>query len=401
MASAMIVPNVAVVFAEAPKAGSAKTAEKASETKTVHVTYYYTDDKGVEQNAGMTSITVDASTTVVGTELLKNGVPEGYEICRTGDEYIGESTGDSYLMIEVRPVEKKTINVTYYYTDAEGKKVPCGTDSVKLDASATTFSNTTLTNVPEGYEICRTGDEWIGDTADGGFVNIEVRKIEKVTTLHVNFETVDGTVVGEKTFEKTSTDEEDVVFALGDDIVLPEGYHWVDYNDQIKNVTLPAGATGGHYMYVEQDETKTVLNVTFETKDGEVVGTTSAAKEFTIDEEGVKVADFVVGEDFALPEGYHLADADQQTIRVNGLVGGTVVVVEKDAEPAPAPSENPKKDDTKKDDTKKEETKKEETKKASKTADTSDTSDVAAYAIPLVMSMVAISAIVVGRKKLS
>lgn len=150
---------------------------------------------------------------------------------------------------------------------------------------------------------------------------ILVRKIEKVTTLHVNFETVDGTVVGEKTFEKTSTDEEDVVFALGDDIVLPEGYH--------------------------------------------------------------------------------LADADQQTIRVNGLVGGTVVVVEKDAEPAPAPSENPKKDDTKKDDTKKEETKKEETKKASKTADTSDTSDVAAYAIPLVMSMVAISAIVVGRKKLS
>ena len=474
MASAMIVPNVAVVFAEAPKAGSAKTAEKASETKTVHVTYYYTDDKGVEQNAGMTSITVDASTTVVGTELLKNGVPEGYEICRTGDEYIGESTGDSYLMIEVRPVEKKTINVTYYYVDEKGenhscgtdsvkidasattfntsvlknvpegyeicrtgdeyvgklmdsanievrkkaveKKTinvtyyyvdekgenhPCGTDSVKLDASATTFNNTTLTNVPEGYEICRTGDEWVGDTADGGFVNIEVRKIEKVTTLHVNFETVDGTVVGEKTFEKTSTDEEDVVFALGDDIVLPEGYHWVDYNDQIKNVTLPAGATGGHYMYVEQDETKTVLNVTFETKDGEVVGTTSAAKEFTIDEEGVKVADFVVGEDFALPEGYHLADADQQTIRVNGLVGGTVVVVEKDAEPAPAPSENPKKDDTKKDDTKKEETKKEETKKASKTADTADTSDVAAYAIPLVMSMVAISAIVVGRKKLS
>ena len=101
MASAMIVPNVAVVFAEAPKAGSAKTAEKASETKTVHVTYYYTDDKGVEQNAGMTSITVDASTTVVGTELLKNGVPEGYEICRTGDEYLGESTGDSYLMIEL------------------------------------------------------------------------------------------------------------------------------------------------------------------------------------------------------------------------------------------------------------------------------------------------------------
>ena len=499
----------------------------------------------------MASITVDASTTVVSTELLKNGVPEGYEICALGDEWIGESTDDSYIMIEVRPVEKKTINVTYYYTDAEGKKVPCGTDSVKLDASATTFSNTTLTNVPEGYEICITGDEWVGNVEDGGFyeievrqkavekktinvtyyyvdekgenhacgtdsvkidasattfntsvlnnvpegyeicatgdvyvgklldsanievrkkaaqtrtvyvhyidaetkipfenaiekieipadeihvntsdlkeipagyepvvtgdldfyntddVNVELRKIEKVTTLHVSFETVDGTVVGEKTFEKTSTDEEDVVFALGDDIVLPEGYHWVDYNDQIKNVTLPAGATGGTVMFVEQDETKAVLTVTFETNDGETVGTTSVAKEFTVDENGDKVTTFVLGEDYNLPEGYHLAkDVEQETtITLYGTAGGPTLIVEKD-EVAPTPTEEPKKDDTKKDDAKKDDakkddTKKEETKKPSKTADTADTSDVAAYAIPLVMSMVAISAIVVGRKKLS
>lgn len=600
MASAMIVPNVSVVFAEAPKAGLATVAKEASETKIIFVSYLegaewkaseqvkvpvdatsintnllknvpagyetcetgdlplngsdcininirkkttkkifvsYIDEKtNMSFENGIETIEVPVDATTFSTSLLKN-VPEGYELCETDDVYFGDN---DTLNVKVRKKaeEKKTINVTYYYVDEKGENISCGTDSIKLDASATTFSNTKLTNVPEGYEICRIGDEWVGDTANGGFVNIEVRKkaaekkiiyvsyideetkmpfangieqvevaadattfntsalknvpegyelceigdhyfgendtinievrkkaaqtrtvyvhyidaetkipfenaiekieipadeihvntndlkeipagyepvvtgdldfyntddvnvelrkIEKVTTLHVNFETVDGTLVGEKTFEKTSTDEEDVVFALGDDIVLPEGYHWVDYNDQIKNVTLPAGATGGHYMYVEQDETKTVLNVTFETKDGEVVGTASVAKEFTIDEEGVKVADFVVGEDFALPEGYHLADADQQTIRVNGLVGGTVVIVEKDAESAPAPSEDPKKDDTKKDDTKKE-----ETKKASKTADTADTSDVAAYAIPLVMSMVAISAIVVGRKKLS
>ena len=223
------------------------------------------------------------------------------------------------------------------------------------------------------------------------------------TTLSVTFITGDDTVVGEKTFEKTTDNDDDVVFGLGTDITLPEGYHWVDHNDQVKDVTLPAGATGGHYMYVEQDETKTVLNVTFETKDGEVVGTTSAAKDFTVDEEGVKVATFVVGEDFALPEGYHFAeDVDQvNEITVNGLVGGHTVIVEKDAEPAPTPSEDPKKDDTKKEDPKKDDAKKEETKKASKTADTADTSDVAAYAIPLVMSMVAISAIVIGKKKLS
>ena len=612
MASAMIVPNVAVVFAEAPKAGLATVAKEASKTKKIYVSYL-DEETNMPFANGIETIEVPADATTFSTSLLKN-VPEGYELCETGDVYFGNNdtpsvkvrkkavekkkiyvsyidektnmsfengietievpvdattfstsllknvpegyelceTGDVYfgdndtLNVKVREKaeEKKTINVTYYYVDEKGENISCGTDSIKLDASATTFSNTTLTNVPEGYEICRIGDEWVGNTANGGFVNIEVRKkasekkiiyvsyideetkmpfangieqvevaadattfntsalknvpegyelceigdhyfgendtinievrkkaaqtrtvyvhyidaetkipfenaiekieipadeihvntsdlkeipagyepvvtgdldfyntddvnvelrkIEKVTTLHITFETVDGTVVGEKTFEKTSTDEEEVVFTLGDDIVLPEGYHFVN-NGQIDYRKIKAGQTAATVMFVEQDETKTVLNVTFETKDGEVVGTTSAAKDFTVDEEGVKVATFVVGEDFALPEGYHFAeDVDQvNEITVNGLVGGHTVIVEKDAEPAPTPSEDPKKDDTKKEDPKKDDTKKEETKKPSKTADTADTSDVAAYAIPLVMSMVAISAIVVGRKKLS
>ena len=527
MASAMIVPNVAVVFAEAPKAGLATVAKEASETKTIYVSYLegaewkaseqvevpvdataintsllknvpagyetcetgdlslngsdcininirkkttkkifvsYIDEKtNMSFENGIETIEVPVDATTFSTSLLKN-VPEGYELCETGDVYFGDN---DTLNVKVRKkaAEKKIIYVSYI---DEETKMPFanGIEQVEVAADATTFNTSALKNVPEGYELCETGDHYFGEndtinievrkksaqtrtvyvhyidaetkipfenaiekieipadeihvntkdlkeipagyepvvTGDLDFyntddVNVELRKIEKVTTLHVNFETVDGTLVGEKTFEKTSTDEEDVVFALGDDIVLPEGYHWVDYNDQIKNVTLPAGATGGHCMFVEQDETKAVLTVTFETKDGETVGTTSVAKEFTVDENGDKVTTFVLGKDFTLPEGYHLADGvDQVTeITMPGTVGGHTVIVEKDAEPAPAPSEDPKKDDTKK-----EETKKEETKKASKTADTADTSDVAAYAIPLVMSMVAISAIVVGRKKLS
>ena len=602
MASAMIVPNVAVVFAEAPKASLASVAKEASKTKIIYVSYIDEETKmpfanGIEQVEvpadatsintsllknvpagyetsqqgdlplngseyinvdvrkkttktiyvsyideetkmpfanGIEQVEVATDATTFSTSLLKN-VPEGYELCETGDVYFGDNDTPN-VEVRKKAVEKKTINVTYYYVDEKGENISCGTDSIKLDASATTFNTSALKNVPEGYELCETGDHYFGEndaanievrkkaaekkiiyvsyideetkmpfangieqvevaadattfntsalknvpegyelcetgdhyfgendtinievrkkaaqtrtvyvhyidaetkipfenaiekieipadeihvntkdlkeipagyepvvTGDLDFyntddVNVELRKIEKVTTLHVNFETVDGTVVGEKTFEKTSTDEENVVFALGDDIVLPEGYHWVDYNDQIKNVTLPAGATGGHCMFVEQDETKAVLTVTFETKDGETVGTTSVAKEFTVDENGDKVTTFVLGKDFTLPEGYHLADGvDQVTeITMPGTVGGHTVIVEKDAV-APTPTEDPKKDDTKKDDTKKE-----ETKKPSKTADTADTSDVAAYAIPLVMSMVAISAIVVGRKKLS
>ena len=526
MASAMIVPNVAVVFAEAPKAGLATVAKEASETKTIYVSYLegaewkaseqvevpvdataintsllknvpagyetcetgdlslngsdcininirkkttkkifvsYIDEKtNMSFENGIETIEVPVDATTFSTSLLKN-VPEGYELCETGDVYFGDN---DTLNVKVRKkaAEKKIIYVSYI---DEETKMPFanGIEQVEVAADATTFNTSALKNVPEGYELCETGDHYFGEndtinievrkksaqtrtvyvhyidaetkipfenaiekieipadeihvntkdlkeipagyepvvTGDLDFyntddVNVELRKIEKVTTLHVNFETVDGTVVGEKTFEKTSTDEEDVVFALDDDIVLPEGYHWVDYNNQIKNVTLPAGATGGHCMFVEQDETKAVLTVTFETKDGETVGTTSVAKEFTVDENGDKVTTFVLGKDFTLPEGYHLADGvDQVTeITMPGTVGGHTVIVEKDAV-APTPTEDPKKDDTKKDDTKKE-----ETKKPSKTADTADTSDVAAYAIPLVMSMVAISAIVVGRKKLS
>ena len=526
MASAMIVPNVAVVFAEAPKAGLATVAKEASETKTIYVSYLegaewkaseqvevpvdataintsllknvpagyetcetgdlslngsdcininirkkttkkifvsYIDEKtNMSFENGIETIEVPVDATTFSTSLLKN-VPEGYELCETGDVYFGDN---DTLNVKVRKkaAEKKIIYVSYI---DEETKMPFanGIEQVEVAADATTFNTSALKNVPEGYELCETGDHYFGEndtinievrkksaqtrtvyvhyidaetkipfenaiekieipadeihvntndlkeipagyepvvTGDLDFyntddVNVELRKIEKVTTLHVNFETVDGTLVGEKTFEKTSTDEEDVVFALDDDIVLPEGYHWVDYNNQIKNVTLPAGATGGTVMFVEQDETKAVLTVTFETKDGETVGTTSVAKEFTVDENGDKVTTFVLGKDFTLPEGYHLADGvDQVTeITMPGTVGGHTVIVEKDAV-APTPTEDPKKDDTKKDDTKKE-----ETKKPSKTADTADTSDVAAYAIPLVMSMVAISAIVVGRKKLS
>ena len=609
MASAMIVPNVAVVFAEAPKAGLISVAKEASvegknylrvnvsdkngnalevvnvplelttdkdfesveydvtsilkengwkldskiyssntipvnvskdgnasteiyvikDTRNVYVHYVSESGEMIEDN--IEELTIPADQTVVKAADLKK-IPAGYEVCEKGDINFCDVEHQN-VTVRKKAVEKRTINVTYFYVGENGENIPCGTDSVTLDASATSFNNTTLTNVPEGYEICRIGDVDVRNIADGEFVyievrekaaqtrnvrvhyvsesgemiednieeltipadqtvvkttdlkkipagyevcdvgdinfsgvedvnlkvrkkvaqtrivfvhyidaetkipfenaiekieipadeihvntsdlkeipagyepvvtgdldfyntddvNVELRKIEKVTTLHVSFETVDGTVVGEKTFEKTSTDEEDVVFALGDDIVLPEGYHWVDYNDQIKNVTLPAGATGGTVMFVEQDETKAVLTVTFETKDGETVGTTSVAKEFTVDENGDKVTTFVLGKDFTLPEGYHLADGvDQVTeITMPGTVGGHTVIVEKDAV-APTPTEDPKKDDTKK----------EETKKPSKTADTADTSDVAAYAIPLVMSMVAISAIVVGRKKLS
>ena len=406
MASAMIVPNVAVVFAEAPKAGLVSVAKEVSVEGKNYLNVHVMGEnaEGKQTEVEIVKIPLEL-TTEKDWEVVKYDVSSilkdnGWKLSSSvyGSEGVKTNTIDVTLTKEGTPtelyVERNTRNVRVHYVSESGEMIEDNIEELTIPADQTVVKAADLKKIPAGYEPVVTGDLDFYNTDD---VNVELRKIEKVTTLHVNFETVDGTVVGEKTFEKTSTDEEDVVFALDDDIVLPEGYHWVDYNNQIKNVTLPAGATGGTVMFVEQDETKAVLTVTFETKDGETVGTTSVAKEFTVDENGDKVTTFVLGKDFTLPEGYHLADGvDQVTeITMPGTVGGHTVIVEKDAV-APTPTEDPKKDDTKKDDTKKE-----ETKKPSKTADTADTSDVAAYAIPLVMSMVAISAIVVGRKKLS
>ena len=388
MAVAVIASNVTVSFAEAPKAVLATVAKEVSkDTRTVRVHYVSESGEMIEDN--IEELTIPADEILVNTNDLKE-IPAGYEVCAKGDISF---YGVDDVNVEVRKVAAQTRTVYVHYIDAE-TKIPFenAIEKIEIPADEIHVNTNDLKEIPVGYETVVTGDLDFYDTDD---VNVELRKIEKVTTLHVNFETVDGTLVGEKTFEKTSTDEEDVVFALGDDIVLPEGYHWVNYNYQIKNVTLPAGATGGHNMFVEQDETQAVLTVTFETKDGETVGTTSVAKKFTVDENGDKVTTFVLGKDFTLPEDYHLADGvDQVTeITMAGTVGGHTVIVEKDVV---TPTEDPKTEDPKKD-----YTMKEETKEASKTPDTADTSDVAAYAIPLVMSMVAISAIVVGRKKLS
>ena len=79
---------------------------------------------------GIEQVEVAADATTFNTSVLKN-VPEGYELCETGDVYFGDN---DTLNVKVREKaeEKKTINVTYYYVDEKGENISCGTDSIKL-----------------------------------------------------------------------------------------------------------------------------------------------------------------------------------------------------------------------------------------------------------------------------
>lgn len=399
--------------------GAAATVEikvrKAAEAKKT-VTVNYIDAK-TKEKVGSEEIEVAADATTANYSILKN-IPKNYTQSVTGDFYFGDK---SEVEVEVNK-SQRTLYVTYI-DEATGDDVTPSTTTLTVDADATYFNTSALTNVPEGYEICEVGDIQFGTAAT---VEIEVRKATVTTVLNVEYITTDNTVVGHATSVKTTPKDgtKDVVFKLNEDegFVLPEGYHLIDYNDQMDivndGIVLPAGSTGGPQIYVERDETKSILHVTFETKDGEQVGEPiTVSKEFTVDETGTKVTNYVIGEDFDLPEGYHLVDGyfTDNTITLLGLEGGPVVIVEKDEEPAPTPSEDPKKDDDNKQDTTPtatpeatatpaatatSEAKKEEVK-ASKTANTADSSNIAAYAIPLAMSMIAIGAIVVSKKKLS
>ena len=87
--------------------------------------------------------------------------------------------------------------------------------------------------------------------------------------------------------------------------------------DQVTNIQVPFGATAGHTMIVEavpSETVETVLNVTFETVDGEVVDTTTA-KTTATGGEG-EAWTFMLGTDFQLPEGYQLAEGVDQVTNI-------------------------------------------------------------------------------------
>ena len=232
---------------------------------------------------------------------------------------------------------------------------------------------------------------------DGSNVQeVYVKKEVQPTTLNITFETVYGEVVGTKTVSTTATgaDGEAWTFMLGTDYELPEGYQLSTEKESVTNIQVPFGSTGGSVVFVEkinkeEPVTPTVATITFETADGEVVGTTTVSTT-AVGGEG-EAWTFMLGEDYQLPEGYKLAEGVEQTTNVIipfGAMGGHTLIVEKINKEEPVtpvdPEEpvnptDPEKPGT--DDTKKEEAKAKEDKKSPKTG---DNTQVAGYAVTLV-----------------
>ena len=151
-------------------AGFAKTAKPAPATKPVYVSYIL--ESGATLDAEIEKIELEADATTFSTSLLKK-VPAGYELCETGDVYIG--TNDT-VNVKVREVKKPAKVVHVSYILESGKPLANAIEQIELENGATTFSTSLLKKVPTGYELCETGDVYIG-TNDT--VNVKVREIKK------------------------------------------------------------------------------------------------------------------------------------------------------------------------------------------------------------------------------
>ena len=336
----------------------------------------------------------------------------------------GPNVQEVYVKKEVQPT---TLNITFetVYGEVVGTKT-VSTTATGADGEAWTFMLGTDYELPEGYQLSTEKESVtniqvpFGSTG-GSVVFVEPIKGKEVkTTLYITFETVDGEVVDKIKLTTTATgaDGEAWTFMLGTDYELPEGYQLSTEKESVTNIQVPFGSTGGSVVFVEkinkeEPVTPTVATITFETADGEVVGTTTVSTT-AVGGEG-EAWTFMLGEDYQLPEGYKLAEGVEQTTNVIipfGAMGGHTLIVEKinkeepvtpvdPEEPVnPTDPEKPATDDTKKEETKsdesiktevkddkantsnkKEEAKAKEDKKSPKTG---DNTQVAGYAVTLV-----------------
>ena len=177
---------------EAPKPAS----------KLVYVSYIL--ESGAPLDAEIEKIELEADATTFSTSLLKK-VPAGYELCETGDVYIG--TNDT-VNVKVREIKKpaKVVNVSYILES--GAPLANAIEQIELENGATTFSTSLLKKVPAGYELCETGDVYIG-TNDT--VNVKVREVKKpevsLTKIKMIFTKADGATSVFATGELTAASE--------------------------------------------------------------------------------------------------------------------------------------------------------------------------------------------------
>lgn len=341
---------------------------------------------------------------VLPAETVKKYLPEGYELVEGIYSVAGGETQDSYFVYaEVKKVlveETQDVKINYY-DEVAGKQVAEVPVQVSIDTSCVNMAILTR-YMPEGYALVST-DCIIRD----GYVYVSVKKDVEIreAVLHITFETPNGEVVTTETVTAEGADGEDAVFRLGVDFNLPTGYKLSNDRDQVTEIKIPFGSTGGHTMVVEKGDLSSIVKIQF--VDAENNDEVVAGGDYFVDGDGDgifhtrEITEWV-------PEGYELQEVGDFQVELykETPLQLSVTKIKEDKPETPDPEEpnKPEKPETpdqekpekpNKEDDKKED-KKDEKKNSPKTG---DETNAAAAALPAGVSLAAILAVLVKKFK--
>ena len=364
----------------------------AEEVQNVKINYY---DEAAKKQVAEVPVQVSIDTSCVNMAILTRYLPEGYTL--EGSDCI---IRDGYVYVSVAPAEEVQNVKINYYDEAAKKQVAEVPVQVSIDTSCVNMAILTR-YLPEGYTIEGT-DCIIRD----GYVYVSVKKDVEIreAVLHITFETPNGEVVTTETVTAEGADGEDAVFRLGVDFNLPTGYKLSNDRDQVTEITIPFGSTGGHTMVVEKGDLSSIVKIQF--VDAENNDEVVAGGDYFVDGDGDgifhtrEITEWV-------PEGYELQEVGDFQVELykETPLQLSVTKIKEDKPETPDPEEpnkpekpeDPDKEDTNNKDDKKEDTKKEDKKKNS--PKTGDETSAAAAALPAGVSLAAILAVLVKKFK--
>ena len=363
----------------------------AEEVQNVKINYY---DEAAKKQVSEVPVQVSMDTSCVNMAILTRYLPEGYTI--EGTDCI---IRDGYVYVSVAPAEEvQNVKINYYDEDAE-KQVSEVPVQVSIDTSCVNMAILTR-YMPEGYALV-SSDCIIRD----GYVYVSVKKDVEIreAVLHITFETPNGEVVTTETVTAEGADGEDAVFRLGVDFNLPTGYKLSNDRDQVTEIKIPFGSTGGHTMVVEKGDLSSIVKIQF--VDAENNDEVIAGGDYFVDGDGDgifhtrEITEWV-------PEGYELQEVGDFQVELykETPLQLSVTKIKEDKPETPDPEEpnKPEKPETPdqekpgKPEKPNKEDKKDEKKNSPKTG---DETNAAAAALPAGVSLAAILAVLVKKFK--
>lgn len=195
-------------------------------------------------------------------------------------------------------LQKVSIN---YFDEGANKQVK--EVALEAEAEATEIALAVIQKyLPADYNLVSTDYQ-----IRGGYVYVSVKKDVEIreAVLHITFKTTEGEVVTTETVTAEGADGEDAVFRLGVDFNLPTGYKLSNDRDQVTEITIPFGSTGGHTMVVEKGDLSSIVKIQF--VDAENNDEVVAGGDYFVDGDGDgifhtrEIAEWV-------PEGYELQE---------------------------------------------------------------------------------------------